>query len=58
MYARCLNYTFRLEVSEIIIKIYIGVFSVNSESVFLLAFVKGTLMQIWKFAIAFALIWK
>ena len=34
MYARCLNYTFILDIPEILINIYIWVFSVNSDSVY------------------------
>ena len=40
MYARSVNYTFILDMSEILDNIYIWVFSINSESVLLLALVK------------------
>ena len=40
IYARSVNYTFILDMSEILDNIYIWVFSVNSESVLLSALVK------------------
>ena len=40
IYAKSVNYTFVLDMSEILDNIYIWVFLVNSESVLLLAFVK------------------
>ena len=40
IYARSVNYTFILDMSEILDNIYIWVFSINTESVLLLALVK------------------
>ena len=40
MYAWSVNYTFVLDMSKILDNIYIWVFSINSESILLLALVK------------------
>ena len=58
MYARSVNYTFILDMSEILDNIYIWVFSINSESVLLLALVKYMLCSHFTQNCIFCTFWR
>ena len=58
MYARSVKYNFILDISEILGNIYIWVFSVNSESVLLLALVKYMLCSHFTQNCIFCTFWR
>ena len=58
IYARSVNYTFILDMSEILGNIYIWVFSINSESVLLLALVKYMLCSHFTQNCIFCTFWR